>query len=348
VQSEQLFRRAVEEIQAGRRVAIATVVGCLGSTPRHLGAKMAVSIVDGGGDDQAFLQWSTIGGGRVEHEVTRTLIEVARSGQGRKVEHHLVRDLAMCCGGSMTFALTYCNPFIEVLQQVVTDAQSLQRGVLQTNEDGSGLRWLPQPADVTQSPVLSSTFENGRLEETLGVQPRAIVFGAGHVGKALGPLLHATGFAVVICDDEEVNRDDGGRDVAELPSWAFSKVSSFAVKDVEHQIGPLGGNDYVLIVTRDHAMDQSILETLIARDHGEIGMLGMIGSRGKVARFAKRLTAKGIINGDEDPKWRRLVAPIGLDIAAETPTEIAIAVVAQLILYRRTGTLHAGHWGGKP
>jgi serine/threonine protein kinase/WD40 repeat protein len=89
----------------------------------------------------------------------------------------------------------------------------------------------------------------------------------------------------------------------------------------------------VLIFTRDHAIDQKLLEELIGRD--EIGYLGMIGSRGKIERFRKRLEAKGIID-DSDlgmQRWARLRAPIGLDIGAETPEEIAIA--AELIACRQ-------------
>jgi xanthine dehydrogenase accessory factor len=99
----------------------------------------------------------------------------------------------------------------------------------------------------------------------------------------------------------------------------------------------------VLIVTRDHAIDQKLLEHLIGRE--DVAYLGMIGSRGKVGRFKKRLEAKGLLEGDDGQRrWQRLRAPIGLDISAETPEEIAIAIAAELVALRRRGSAVVGDW----
>ena len=118
---------------------------------------------------------------------------------------------------------------------------------------------------------------------------------------------------------------------------------TFDAAEVERALGAFGPDDYVLVLTRDHAIDQKLLEYLIARD--AIGYLGMIGSRGKVGRFRKRLVAKGLV-GDQagDARWARLSAPIGLDIGAETPDEIAIAIAAELVARRRRGAATVGDW----
>ena len=72
----------------------------------------------------------------------------------------------------------------------------------------------------------------------------------------------------------------------------------------------------------------------------------MIGSRGKVGRFRKRLEAKGLLDGERGAaRWARLRAPIGLDLGAETPEEIAIAIAAELVAQRRRGEAGAGRWG---
>src|SRR5207302_9188023 len=90
---------------------------------------------------------------------------------------------------------------------------------------------------------------------------------------------------------------------------------------------PLDARTYALIVTRDHPTDQRLLEALIDRD---LAYLGLIGSRRKIEMFRKRLEAKGV-----DPaRFERLHAPIGLDIGAQTPEEIAVAIVAELIAER--------------
>ena len=83
----------------------------------------------------------------------------------------------------------------------------------------------------------------------------------------------------------------------------------------------------MVIVTRDHAVDQRLLEALIGRP---LAYLGLIGSRRKIEMFQRRLEAKGV----DVALFERLHAPIGLDIGAQTPEEIAVAIVAQLIAVR--------------
>ncbi|MBZ0231093.1 MAG: XdhC family protein, partial [Deltaproteobacteria bacterium] len=89
----KLYAQVLAALDEGRGVALATVIATTGSTPRHVGARMAVL------DDGRTL--GTIGGGRIEAEVVAAAGEVARGAPARRLDHHLVRDLAMCCGGWM-------------------------------------------------------------------------------------------------------------------------------------------------------------------------------------------------------------------------------------------------------
>src|SRR5262249_27432846 len=94
---------------------------------------------------------------------------------------------------------------------------------------------------------------------------------------------------------------------------------------------PFGSDTYIVIATRDHAVDQKVLE-LLAAQNARPAYLGVIGSRGKLGRFRKRMEQKGI-----PADWIEQVrGPIGVDIAAETPEEIAVSVAAELIGVRRT------------
>jgi xanthine dehydrogenase accessory factor len=297
-------------LAAGRGVAIATVVGATGSTPRHLGARMAIA------DDGE--QWGTIGGGRVEAAVVAAAREVAAGGAPRVERHHLVRDLAMCCGGSMEIAIASGAASRDAL------AAARPGAMLITPVDARAL--AARPPQGGDPPLHRPAIVDGALVERLAGRERAIVFGLGHVGRVLGPLLRDLGFAVVACDDNELGVLD------REPTWAAEVVHSFALDEIERRIGALGADDYVLIVTRDHAIDQQLLEMLLPR--AELAYLGMIGSRGKLGRFKKRLDAKGI--GD-DAAWARLRSPIGLDVGAETPEEIAVAIAAELVAVRRRG-----------
>lgn len=309
-----VFAAALAALDGGRGVAIAAVTGASGSTPRHLGARMAVA-ADGE-------QWGTVGGGKIEQLVVLAAKEVAAGGEARVVRQHLVRDLAMCCGGSMEVAITPAAPS----RAVIAELAAGKRGILLTPIDGGGLQ-LQDSGARTEPRVV-----DGVLVEAIGGE-RVIVFGHGHVARTLGPHLHQLGFHVVACDDNETGA------VEAPPVWADEVIESFDPRTVEAKLGGFGPTDHVLIITRDHAIDQQLLEQLIG--HRELGYLGMIGSRGKIGRFRKRLEAKGLY---DEATWARLRAPIGLDIGAETPEEIAIAIAAELIAHRRRGIAAAGDW----
>jgi xanthine dehydrogenase accessory factor len=310
-----VFAAALRALEDGRGVAIATVIGAHGSTPRHLGARMCVA------DDGT--QWGTIGGGKIEQVVAAAAREVAAGAEPRVVRQHLVRDLAMCCGGSMEIVLTPAMASRDVLARA-----EQTRGVLVTPVEGDPLEL--RDARDGDPPVHKPRIEDGALVERIGIGERCVIFGLGHVARQLGPLLAGLGFEVVVCDD-------GDTGMTERPEWAMQLVESFDVAEIERVLGGFTTSDRVLIITRDHAIDQQLLERLLGKD--EIGYLGMIGSRGKVGRFKKRLEAKGL--GDH---WHRLRAPIGLDIGAETPEEIAVAIAAELVALRRRGVTAASDW----
>ena len=316
-----VFAAALRALEAGRGVAIATVTGAAGSTPRHVGARMVVA-ADGE-------QWGTVGGGRIEALVVEAAKEVAAGAPARVVRQHLVRDLAMCCGGSMEVAITPAAASREAIAELLAARRAAR--VMITPLDGGPLQ-LRDPRDGdprAHHPVVAGDA----MVERVGAGERAIVFGLGHVARKLGPLLADLGFFVVVCDDGET----GAIDVA--PGWADEVIESFDAREIEAKLGGFGADDYVLIVTRDHSIDQQLLEQLIG--HEEIGYLGMIGSRGKIGRFRKRLEAKGMI---DEATWARLRAPIGLDIGAETPEEIAVAIAAELVARRRRGSASVGNW----
>lgn len=319
-----VFAQALRALDAGRGVAIAAVVGAHGSTPRHLGARMVVA------DDGE--QWGTVGGGRIEQLVAEAAREVANGAPPRVVRQHLVRDLAMCCGGSMEVVLT---PAASSRAALAALANTSKPQVLLTPIEGEPL--AVRAIEAGDPPPHQPVVQDGALVERMGAAERAIVFGLGHVAKNLGPLLATLGFTVIVCDDGET----GATGVA--PSWASALHESFDPAEVERLVGGFSAEDHVLIVTRDHAIDQKLLEALIT--HDEIGYLGMIGSRGKVGRFKKRLEARGLLDGAAgEARWARLRAPIGLDLGAETPEEIAVAIAAELVARRRRGSSQPGDW----
>ncbi len=315
---------ALRALDAGRGVAIASVIGAHGSTPRHLGARMAVA------DDGE--QWGTVGGGRIEQLVAAAAREVAGGAPPRVVRQHLVRDLAMCCGGSMEVVLTPAAASRAALAELV-QATAVRVLLTPTSGDPLAVRGV-QPGDP---PLHHPRLDGDVLVDRIGAGERTVVFGLGHVSRKLGPLLAGLGFTVIVCDDGDTGATQA------VPPWAARMIESFDAAEIERELGGFTADDRLLIVTRDHAIDQELLERLIGND--AIGYLGMIGSRGKVGRFRKRLEAKGLLDGSAGAaRWARLHAPIGLDLGAETPEEIAVAIAAELIALRRRGEARPGDW----
>ena len=146
-----------------------------------------------------------------------------------------------------------------------------------------------------------------------------IVCGGGHVAHALVPLARRCGFSPIVVEEAQELAS------AERFPDALRLIDSFDLRDWREV--PLDAGSYVVIVTRDHAQDQALVEALIGYD---LGYLGLIGSRRKIEMFKQRLAARGV----DGARFERLHAPIGLDIGAETPEEIAVAIVAELIQAR--------------
>ncbi len=235
---------------------VCTVVRTAGSTPRKAGAKLIVTAHD---------TFGTIGGGRVEHEVTqqaRQLLDEQQRARPLQRRFHLTHDLAMCCGGE-----------VEIF------------------------------------------FEPHQARSLL------LVCGGGHIAHALVPMAARADFDVFVAEDLEAMTG-----AARFPD-AAGFVDGFDLADLRTL--PLEGA-YVVVVTRDHAIDQRIVESLLA-NAPDLAFLGLIGSRRKAMMVRARLAHRGL----PDEAIARLVCPVGLSIGAETPAEIAVSILAQLIELRQ-------------
>jgi xanthine dehydrogenase accessory factor len=162
----------------------------------------------------------------------------------------------------------------------------------------------------------------GRMEVYVEpLQPRLpiVIFGAGHVAKAVAPVLRSVDFEVIVVD---------GRD--ELCTEArFPDCTLHNTDPLAYAQSMLGGPDaWWLVLTHDHKLDQDIVEHLLNKP---CAWLGMIGSQAKVVRFLVRYRAAGM----DERRLTRLCAPVGLDVGAETPGEIAVAIAAEVIRVRR-------------
>jgi xanthine dehydrogenase accessory factor len=162
----------------------------------------------------------------------------------------------------------------------------------------------------------------GTLEvfvEPILPQPMAYLFGGGHVSMAVAKAASAAGFGIVVIDDREqfANRD-------RFP-MADQVIASF--EEAFARIQP-NASSYLIIVTRGHKQDMRVLSWAVRTDARYIGM---IGSKRKVLSTYKALEAEGF--GPEE--FERVFAPMGVDIGALSPEEIAVSIAAELVAVRR-------------
>jgi xanthine dehydrogenase accessory factor len=289
-------------------------------------------------------QWGTVGGGCVEADVTEQALSVARRHQPTFVRHTLnadtAGDIGLSCGGTVEF----------FLEPVMTDMGDLYSAVAEGIEGRSpvtvvtGIDWADGPRKTARVghhalavgeryPELEVFSDGPRqavvvdeelaaLVERIPRVPRVIIFGAGHVGAEVARVAHGAGFHVVISDDrgEFANR---GR----LP-WADEVIA----EDFRSLLDrfEFDEDDFVLATTRGHSYDAYIVERT-ARSRA--GYVGMLGSKRKRAVIWRTLEKAGMPRDKLD----RVRSPIGLEIGADTPSEIAVSVVAELIRVRRLG-----------
>ena len=175
------------------------------------------------------------------------------------------------------------------------------------------------------APALAEWHETRVLFERVEPEPRVVVCGAGHVGAALARLARQVGYRVTLIDDraEFVARElfpDEGIELVAAANWT---------EPVRASIGA-GRGVAVAVVTRGHNEDDECLRAALA---ARPDYVGMIGSRRRTNIVLERLRADGFA----EEVLRAVCAPVGLDIGAVTPEEVALSILAEVVAHRRGG-----------
>ncbi len=343
----EILDETIAMLEAGRAFALVTLVADQGSTPRAAGAEMLVR------DDGSIA--GTIGGGLLEHSMMRAAAQALGERRSRRARAELsgtdVRSAEkMLCGGAAEVLITYVPPgdagLLDVCAALREARASGRRAwyvtALPGGEDGGaedggvdhcalfadGRRTGAAVCAATEARALaagaalhgSATLPDGRsaVVERLDPPALAVVCGAGHVGQALAPVLLGLGFRVVVIDDREEFAAPARFPGAEVRALPFAGALAELSVD-EHA--------YVVIVTRGHVHDMDVLEQALRAGARYVGLMA---SRSKRARMQ---TALGEV-GFGDDAIGRIHSPIGLDIGAETPAELAISIAAEMVQVR--------------
>jgi len=324
-----IFNTIVDLLQRGSHGVLATVVRRTGSAPRDVGAKMFVT-----NEGKVF---GTVGGGQLESEAYRKATEMMDQNVTVMLRVNMdamrVEDRAMLCGGSVDILL---EPVAEehraVYEAVGKCMEDRERAVVLTRfgprgfakslirEDGTVTGDHVDRQAVDRCVGLANLCQRELTEDAFAEPVRITVplyiFGAGHVSQHLSKIAKAAGFSVTVIDDR--------KEFANIER--FSEADAVVTGQFRDVFSSLDftGNEYVAIVTRSQEQDALVLEEVLKRDARYVGLMG---SARKIAIIMGSLHEKGI--GPE--ATGRVHAPIGIDIEAETPQEVAVSIVAELI-----------------
>ncbi len=305
----RVWRQLTDFVTRHGRAALITVHDVKGSAPREVGARMAVR------PDGAF--HGTIGGGQLEFRMLDIAREMLGAGRGpaRIVDQALGPDLGQCCGGRVKILIeTFDGRDLEDLRSLAeAEAGSMLFEVECRMEEGRVKREF--------SSAVGDDHWTGWRETHGEVRTPVLIFGAGHVGRALVLSLAPLPFAVRWLDD----REDA------FPSHIPANAKAVRMQNPEAEIAEAAPGALVLVMTHDHPLDMAITAAALKRDFPYVGL---IGSASKRARFEKRFRELGL----PEETIRYLVCPIGLPgIADKDPAVIAASVTAQLLQVRERG-----------
>jgi xanthine dehydrogenase accessory factor len=296
---------------------LVTVVAVEGSAPREAGARMIV--------DARRRFHGTIGGGTLEYQAIEAAAADARAGRdGLRLERmSLGPDLGQCCGGRVTLALETVSRARrdEVVRFARLEADGPFATRMTVSREGRACVRTLVGGNALGPGAPEVRLHDNLLEERFGPQTSPVMlFGAGHVGKALILALAPLPFSVTWVD----NRTDV------FPSHVPANVGVVAAEDpLRVAANPPAGAE-VLVMTHDHALDLAVADVALRRD--TIAGVGMIGSATKAARMRSRLLSAGHATDRLDAVFR---CPIGIsEIASKQPAAIAVSVVAELVIRR--------------
>ncbi len=350
---ENAFEDVSKLLQEGKKIVLARIITQVGSSPRAVGTKCIV-LEDGS-------MKGTIGGGLLEHQVIERAKESLKEGKSAIMHFQLTGDEVaktdMLCGGIVD---VYLEPVFtdnaaarDIFKRISNFINEGRKGVLLTlvsdgimpedetsrlliEEDGSTMGEIGTVSEEgklrlakfleIKTPELTE-IEKGK--ESVFVEPFMpydilYLFGAGHVSTFVASLASMVGFRVIVIDDrkEFANKE------------RFNKADELIVlpfSDVFEKIN-ISSSSYIAIITRGHIHDLNVLREALKRSDGYIGM---IGSKRKREKIYQALMEEGV----SDERLKQVHSPIGMDIDAETPEEIAISIVAELIRVRASSNL---------
>ena len=311
---------ALDWHRAGKGVALATVVETWGSAPRRVGAQLAVNT---DGDMEG-----SVSGGCVEGAVVVEALEALEEGRARELEFGVSDGdafaVGLACGGTIRVLVEPVGSVLplSMLEDLVA-ARAARRPVAYVVNTSTNARRLDHGGHETRFRMDRSGFEDdGETFVAIHNPPlRLIVVGAVHIAQHLVPMARRIGYDPVVIDPRE----------------SFASPSRFPDTQIMHDwpdeaVDTLGldGRTALCLLTHDPKLDDPALEAALRSGAFYIGALGSTRTH---AKRLERMQAAGFAVAD----CARIHGPIGLDIGASGPAEIAVSILAEMTRVLRTG-----------
>jgi len=305
--------RAWEWFRAGKGAELATVVETWGSAPRRVGAQLVIS---GDGEIEG-----SVSGGCVEGAVIVEALEAIEDGAHRMLEFGVSDEdafaVGLACGGTIRVLVEPVGTALpdRILADLV-EARARRRAVAYEVNLKTGARALVFDAHKHRLRMDRSGFEEGEETFVAVHNPplRLIIVGAVHIAQALVPMARVAGYDPVLIDPREVfGSSDRFPGETILLDWPDEAVTSLG----------LDARTALVLLTHDPKLDDPALEAAL---RAEVVYIGALGSTRTHAKRVDRLTAAGFT----EDEIGRIHGPIGLDIGAAGPAEIAVSILAQM------------------
>lgn len=315
------------EFEEDRDVVLVVIVDQDDSAPRGSGSFMLV------GKHGRML--GTIGGGAVEKRSEELALQCLAEKKSLLHEYHLntneIEDIGMVCGGDVKVLFQYIasddKAWGNVIRAVLKRYEERKDFIFALNINGTEPSLIDENGRVFAGKEITSGFTGGNTYQLAGeifympvsTGERAIIFGAGHCGAALAPILDSVGFRVTIYDNREEFANRENVPCAEkIICGDYKKIS----EHLEFDPG-----DYVVIMTSGHSFDFEVEQQALSQP---VAYVGVVGSAKKTASVNKRLMDAGISR----EAVNSIFTPIGTPIKAVTPEEIAVSIAGEMIRVR--------------
>ena len=308
----KLWNFILDNLNAGKKVVLLTVAESSKSSPGRQGFKMVVTE-----DAELF---GTIGGGIMEKDMVEYSLDLLFGNDTREIKKLYHTDKTkheksgMICGGYQVITFSVIDQSKkDAIEKIVSSIKEKRNGELAISPGTIEYNSTDKIIPVTFSYV---SDEQWQYKENIGLPLIAYIAGGGHVGLAVSRIMKSIGFYVVVFDHrEDVFTLEQNEYADEIIITKYEEIGN---KIIESE------RSYVIIVTPMHAGDKETLKSVIDKN---VKYIGLMGSKNKIKTIFDALREDGV----DEKLFKRVHTPIGLEIYAESPEEIAVSVAAEVI-----------------